>query len=1785
MTNKQADFDAGPLSWVKGEIDLAMQRGLESLRAFAANNGDLAKIKLAQTHLHQAHGALQIVGLDGVTRVSEELESLVADLEKGTAARTPQNFQIAEEAFSAIVAYLDTLIAGSPNQPLRLFPLYRRVIAARGRADADPVDLYFPDLSGRPPPRDKPPVALTPEGHDKHYREQRGRFQRGLLKWIKGDETGAQDMRAAVEATELIQGMNSQRAFWWVALAFFDALVAKALAEDIDAKRLCNRIDQQFRRLVEGSQNVADRLLREALYQVARARPVTPNLSAVQEAYQLQRTLPPLPGDGAPQHGSAEQASLKAAREALIEAKDAWNKYASGNPPSLIAFRSASGGLKERTADLGNADVVALARELAALAIWLGSNTTKMSEAIALEVATALLLLENALANFVSLGTEFVEQSQFICARLKACVLGKLLRTAPTIPLLDEMSRKAQERLLLNQVVSEMQANLRSIEQVLDAFYRDPAKRGELATLGGPLHQVKGALDMLGEAQARDSLGECEAQIGRFAQAGSAPRQEDFERVAQTLSGLGFYIEALAVGKADFDAAMRPISAGTPASEGPDSVQPTVEVQLAQQKRDAQSLIQEWKKRPTETWLKFELQKNLTAIQKDAGLVADAALESQAQQALRVLETTADQVPLEPAVAQALEHAVPESDVPVPSPETARLIDASAEKVDAELLGIYLEEADEVLAGIRDHLELLRAHTADKSALTTIRRAFHTLKGSGRMVGLTRLGAASWAVEQTLNHWLQEGRAATPDLMSLVSAAHDYFADNVARLKQGGVSADEAALMELADQVRRGDPLGAALAPAQAAPVGAPEGATAPPEGEFVAVGEHQVSRSLFEVFAAEAKSHLQILAQEHEVLAQQAVITDELIRAAHTLAGISATIGVHAVHDLGHALEHALQALSASTLSETEEALVGEAIDALSSMVDQVMLQNQPRGRSDLIDRLRRAAAPVLVESFGPAMLPEEEGALSREPEGLPAALEVQIEPPCLEEVGVAPADETPPAQAPAAEAGRPGTAAPGEPARPQPTEAQAAVERRQRRMRDDPDPQLMPLFLEEANELMPAIGGALRSWRENPGDTGTGQSFQRLLHTLKGGARMAGAMGFGELTHKMETHVEHALALKALPETLFDALDASYDRLALLFEALRPGTAPDLPEVMPAAPQGASAETAVQDVRLPTAMLRVRAEMVDRLVNQAGEVSIARSRIEGEMRALHTAMQELTDNVARLRSQLREIEIQAESQMQSRLQELRDAKQGFDPLEFDRFTGFQELTRLMAESVNDVQTVHQNLIHAVDQTEAGLLAQARLNRDLQQDLMRVRMVPFASLSERLYRVVRQTAKELGKRVNLDIRGAQVDLDRSVLERITAPLEHLLRNAVTHGLELPAERTAGGKPEIGEIRLEITQEGNDVLLALADDGRGLDIARIHEQAVSTGLLGKENGLTDAEIADFIFLPGFTTATVVTEIAGRGIGMDVVRTEVAALGGRIELEFQKAKGTRFTIYLPLTLAVTQVVLVKGAGHTYAVPSVMVEQVRQLKADQLELAYAARQAEWQSRRYPFHFLPHLLGAPAAQPEPRRYSPVLFLRSGSNAIALHVDEILGSNQEIVVKAIGPQLQRIVGITGATVLGSGEIVLILNPVLLAQREFAAAPTVAAAGPVAPAARPTVMVVDDSLTVRKITGRLLAREGYEVVVAKDGVDAMEKLQDIVPDVMLVDIEMPRMDGFDLTRNVRADARLAAVPIIIITSRTAEKHQNYAKEIGASAFLGKPYQEDDLLGKIAGFIQARKTA
>ncbi len=735
-----------------------------------------------------------------------------------------------------------------------------------------------------------------------------------------------------------------------------------------------------------------------------------------------------------------------------------------------------------------------------------------------------------------------------------------------------------------------------------------------------------------------------------------------------------------------------------------------------------------------------------------------------------------------------------------------------------------------------------------------------------------------------------------------------------------------------------------------------------------------------------------------------------------------------------------------------------------------------------------------------------------------------------------------------------------------------------------DDLDADLLPVFLEEGTDLLPQIGQALRNWQHTPGDTSYAHTLLRTLHTVKGSARMAGAMRLGQHAHEIETQIENMLHAGSATPSAFDELMANYDHALLLFEQLQaPAVAAPVAAPLPGLrlPEKSVDEAHANAAKTP--LVRVRADILDRLVNQAGEISIARSKLENQVDNLKSSLSDFSENLGRLRRQLREVEMQAESQIASRM--AISSEREFDPLEFDRFTRLQELTRMMAESVNDVASFHESLTRTVDDANGDLSQQARMTRDLQRDLMRVRMVPFASIGERLFKVARQAAKETDKRVNLDIRGGGVEIDRSVLEQMAAPFEHLLRNAIVHGVEARTVRLAHGKSEIGELLVQVSQQGNEVVIEFSDDGAGLDLARIRAKAHASGLLLPGQDLSDALAADLIFEPGLSTADELTELAGRGVGMDVVRSEAQALGGHVAISTEAGKGARFNIHLPLTLAVTQVVLVNSGGRIHALPSILVEQVLQMKEALVIQAQAQGSVQYQGQAVTMHYLPALLGDAEARPQTQRSCPVLILKNGADRLALHVDEVVG-NREVVVKNIGPQLSRMIGIAGATVLGSGDIVLILNPVALAHHiAYSADRPATGVAPVREVRtlRPrenVIMVVDDSLTVRRVTQRLLEREGYQVLLAKDGVDALEQLQGVVPDLMLVDIEMPRMDGFDLTRNVRGDERTRAVPIIMITSRTADKHRNYALDLGVNAYFGKPFQETVLLAAIAGLLQ-----
>ena len=1888
-----APFDTGPLSWVMVEIREALSRSKTALfEAGGRSTEDQGTaLQHAKSHLHQAHGALLMVDVDGVALLTLAAETALDRFKDGTLKCSADHAQTVANLYQALVEYLEELLGGAPSQPVRLFPYYQAVQQMLGAERIHPADLFYPDLAQLA----RMPAPVAADGGAANLAASRQRFEKALLPYLKSTDAPAQQAHAGALRDAIAEAADAQhepkaRTFWLAMQAFAELVASGQLAGSLYVKQLFGLINLQMRRLTQGNPAQPDAMLRDALFFIAGADTdeVSPLSQHLAHVFALDGMVPR--DYETRRYGRIDLEALAAAKQGVADAKAAWERVsqADAEPRHDAAFGQALALVAVACDKLGIPALAALMRELATVAG--AAVTAGRSDALDMEIATALLFAEHGVEQLRHLPDDFPAHADTIAARLQALLAGDAPPQAAQWR--NGLAQQLQQDDTVVALAIEMKTGLRQLEKVLDEFHADPERRGQLAELDPVLHQLQGALAVLDQDDAMRAARHVQAEVARLArnEADGAAQPRMLDQIAQNVGALGFFVDMLA--------------------QNADGARERFAFDAKQGEFRA------------------------VPFKKIAAAVGAAP------------------VPV-------LDEQVPPPAVPMPAPPTTPVPGAPAASgddvaVEAELLAIFISEAQEVLAFVDT---TLGQPDGQADSLTMLRRSFHTLKGSGRMVGLTPFADTAAAVERVMNTWLAEERPATPGLLALLTAAARELGAWVGELAAAGASARDglalraaatallddiaegaeiAEIAETADTVTAAAPVETeaeveteteteaaieaeahaeadtdAPAPAAAAPANGNviefPAATAPqappPDDHLKHIGELAIALPLYNIYLAETDELVRLLARDfgewrHE---PRRAVSDEALHAAHTLTGTSGTVGFHVLRDVAAALELTLQSLlpPAPQLDPAQHDLLDFAIERVRQMLQtfaqgampapqpelvgaldklrdalsaprgddldarldtlfaatfEQLVTGQPaadapaqpadgqpdgqpneqaddeadRPASDPLDALFAAAYRALsgagtpASDFASRALPDApkapkaaapsvnddiddlfDSAFDDAPKKPAAAADDDIDAlfdhafndPFAEPLTqiAAPADAEEVAEPePEAEAAPP---AEPEPESEPDVEIVALAEAPDELLdtapagfHDELDADLLPVFLEEAADLLPQVGAALRAWHHEPSDFSHASLLQRVLHTVKGSARMAGAMRLGQHAHEIETHIENMVHAGSATPQAFDELLAHYDHALLLFEQLQHpaadlvvtdadgALAPD--GEAPAGPARADGD-GMEPGAARAPLVRVRADILDRLVNQAGEVSISRSRLENEVDALRTSLGDFGDNLTRLRRQLREIEMQAESQIASRM--AISSEREFDPLEFDRFTRLQELTRMMAESVNDVASFQETLERSIDQASDGLTQQARITRDLQRDLMRVRMVPFSSIAERLFRVARLSAKELDKRVNLDVRGGAVEIDRSVLERMAAPFEHLLRNAIVHGVESRSARSAAGKSETGELLIEVSQQGNEVVIAFSDDGAGLDLERIRARAVSQGLLDDGDSVSDSDAVELIFEPGFSTADSLTELAGRGVGMDIVRSEALALGGRVDTDSVAGRGARFTIHLPLTLAVTQVVLLSAGGKHYALPSTLVEQLLQVKEGALGEAHAAGAMTVHGQQAALHYLPALLGDAAAAPPAQRSSPVLMLKSGQDRLALHVDDVLG-NREVVIKNIGPQLARVAGIAGATVLGSGEIVLILNPVALAQRPRAAsAPGIAATAtaPVAAAARRTVMVVDDSLTVRKVTQRLLEREGYRVVLAKDGVDALEQMQDVRPDLMLVDIEMPRMDGFDLTRNVRGDEATRAIPIIMITSRSADKHRNYALQLGVNAYFGKPFQEAALLAAMDGLL------
>ncbi|WP_066266789.1 hybrid sensor histidine kinase/response regulator [Hydrogenophaga palleronii] len=2031
--------DLGPLAWVFEELRKSLDGANKAIKRFVreteqSRNNDLeavdpVSLRLARQQLHQAVGALEMVGLSCPAQVLLAMEAAVQRFVQRPATCTEAAAAKVERASFALIEYLEAVLNNKSVQPVALFAQYRDVQELAAAERVHPADLWPFEHRGV---EIGAPEKATPLEANAAIRSL---FDRLVLLVVKTQSTAAAQQLAKLSAG-LSAGANEVRArtFWRVSAAFFEAQAQRLLAPDVYVKRATSRILLQFVHILQGKRQVSETLLHDLLFFCAQPAAVpaasAPHLAAVRQRFELDN-LPSVDYHQATL-GRYDPAVLAQARKRIHTAKEVWSLFSGGDTSRARQVADQFSLIGDSLLKLHPASTV-LAQALVKAADHALNEGSSVRPELAMEVATTTLYLEAAFEDFDPSAPELTERTQALASRLENVLAGQ-----PAQPLdawMEQLYRRVSDRQTMGSVVGELKVSLGEVEKSLDQFFRNPAEKAGLHVAVSHLGQMRGVLSVLGLPQAVHTVGRMRATVDQILDTEVdeelAREAGTFQQLGNNLSAMSFLVDMLNYqpglakklfvfdeNKGELQPLMgRTIGASTlyaPAREEAEAISHGVQ-RVVDGVQGGLSLV--------------DLSEQLGSLADQASLAEQSGVARAARDAA---EAVVNHNPS--AGAQALVE-LSESSGPMPleEPEATR----NGDNEEDDLLDIFLEEAREVVDNGLEAVSHLQVQPADLEHLTTLRRAFHTLKGSSRMVGLDEFGEAAWAMEQLINTVLAEQRPASPPLLTLAGEAMNEFGRWVRDISARNADAWRAQPFRSSAEALRdqGQYLPLAQPAVTPPPAGLwaedvfePQVAEAAPVVEAVAAPNFDLNLDAV-MDVAPADSATPASADDGKV-AQTVALVPELpevpevpealpevlevpASALDTPAGAAALDAAPLLADIDFG---SLAAFSSAAQAEPEpaapapEPVAADAVEALepAPLLDDAAADiewlSEPVSESVPEPVQVADTTDALAETFDIPSAEAAEAVTASEPESpvaeevndpLPAAASVEaIEPPAtpsafeteasipdeqtrvigslrigikLYNVYLNEADEwsrrlstvlaewalerheAVPEQAEALAHSLAGSSATvgfqslsniaralehaigsvglhqqaGTPAlaehaslfvdaaddirrllhqfaagflkepqaellaalyrvvhdpRPEPSQTDEAAEAEpvadaapvlpltgfeapgleqgtaftaphtdHRRPHgavqdidddidavDTIDVDLFPIFVEEAQELMPKLDGALRQWVARPDNGSARAEVLRNLHTLKGSARLAGALRLGEMAHRMETTAER-LGSDVQRSADIEPLQGAFDAISARFELLRHAdqqtaeavqvvqTAPEqLPVAEVVAPEPveapatvvAEAGTGLSGLSLPQApaalhtragaAVRVRPELLDRLVNQTGEVMITRSRMESELVTLRGSLKDLTGNLDRLRGQLRDIELQAETQMQSRLAQARDADQSFDPLEFDRFTRVQELTRMMAESVNDVATVQRNLQRAVEATEDSLVAQARQTRELQRDLLRTRMVEFEGISERLYRVVRQASKETGKQVRLDITGGNIEMDRGVLDRMTGAFEHLLRNSVVHGIEAPERRQQAGKVAEGQIEIVLGHELNDVSLVFTDDGAGLDLARLREKGLAQGLIAPGTQLSDEEAAHLVFEPGISTASEVSELAGRGIGMDVVRNDVIALGGRIETATQAGRGSSFKLVLPLTTAVTQVVMLRAGSLTLGVPSNLVEVVRRLSSDDLSKAYASGHLNVAGEEVPFYWSGALLqSSPHSTELQGRTQPVVIFRSAAQRVAMHVDEVLG-NQEVVVKNLGSQLSRLPGLAGMSVLASGAVALIYNPVALAtvygaqvpewvagQQRLAPQATHSHDAALAPTgamevnAVPLVLVVDDSITVRRVTQRLLQREGYRVTLAADGLQALEKLQLERPTVVLSDIEMPRMDGFDLVRNIRSDVRLSDLPVIMITSRIAEKHREHARELGVDHYLGKPYSEDELLALIGHYAKAAAEA
>ena len=964
------------------------------------------------------------------------------------------------------------------------------------------------------------------------------------------------------------------------------------------------------------------------------------------------------------------------------------------------------------------------------------------------------------------------------------------------------------------------------------------------------------------------------------------------------------------------------------------------------------------------------------------------------------------------------------------------------------------------------------------------------------------------------------------------------------------------------------------------------------------------------ELFLQEASENLQYLREYSGILQEPQTRPDDLEKlyiAAHTLAGTSASYGFPQFSEVGAKMAHIFHYAMHATLTPDMHGPLTEFISDAISVLEFDLLQISTNGEETTGD----IAAFKQRYSFAFPAAPASE---SR------------------------PSEQTAAAEASEAQADEP---APYSYADHLPQDGEVGDE-------------VLEFFVPEADEHLQTVTECLLALEGSPNPEEINRLF-RSMHTIKGSAAQVGLHRLSAVAHRVEDLIGQLRDGALHPSAeIVDICLESVDVLKKFLHRqwagdleMRAAVDPLLARIAEYVPEGAAetvsegaaaanADSGASEAAAPTAAakrtkqaplpqaksVRISLDRLDRMMNAVGELVINRTRMVGRLAELTKLVEILNFSKSRLSGKVSEFQEKHEfSRIRPSLlsgpfapqmdtfrppftsmpQMISSDSLEFSDLEMDRYDDFSILSRSLTEISADVNVVLTQLEGFMGRVDSDIDEFTKLAHHLQDEITAARMVPIGNLYTRLSRTVRDAANATGKPIDLSLEGSNTELDNNIIQHVSDPLIHLVRNAVAHGVEEPQTRQRAGKSEKGHISVRAYHRGNHIFIEVEDDGRGIDYDGVRQRVVEMGAMSPVAAaeLSERELREFLFRPGFTTASSMSELAGRGVGLDVVRANVHALNGEIEVRSEPGHGACFTVKVPLTLIISQALFVRCGKSTFALPLAVVEEIRRLKPSEIEdvggkLLTRVRDVVTEVVR-----LDVQLGL--AQLEPiNGYFHMVIVKVAGRQVGVVVEEVLGKD-EIVIKNLGDYLRGVKLFPGTTIAPDGSLILLIDLNRLASAETAERNALLSSSPAARVFAPgaeavaagsipseavdavvderVVVVADDSISVRKFVGRMLEKAGYRVKLASDGLEASEIVAQIGCHLVVTDLEMPRMNGYELMSHMRQDPVLRKIPVLVVTSRAGAKHRDRAMKEGASAFLTKPVQEDQLIATVEGLI------